>query len=180
MDLSIPPLGTTFTALAEADLRRLEDRSDTELATIRARATEVLVARRQTAAASALRELLQPPNPPQDGLARVLVQPDRIGHFVLHYDGGGVQALTLDTEHTPLLSAAIDDLVELGTELIAGRLLIRMSALDPTKGLPCAVCDAASCGAPDNLPAGRCAACEAHLHHEHRLLGVNCSEFVPF
>ncbi|MET9776252.1 hypothetical protein ABZ023_18660 [Streptomyces sp. NPDC006367] len=180
MDLSMPPLGATFTALAEADLRSLEDRSDTELATIRARATEILVARRQTAAASALRELLQSSNPPQAGLARALVQPDRTGHFVLHYDGGGVQALTLDTEHTPLLNAAIDDLVELGTGMIAGRLLIRMSAPNPAKGLPCTVCDATSCGAPDNLPAGRCAACEAHLHHEHRLRGVNCSEFIPF
>ncbi|MGW2657018.1 hypothetical protein ACWC1D_25600 [Streptomyces sp. NPDC001478] len=180
MDLPIPPLGATFTAFAEADLRRLEDQTDTDLATIRARATEILVARRQAAAASALRELLQPSNPSQAGLARALVQPGRTGHFVLHYDGGGVQTLTLDTQHTPLLNAALHDLVELGTAMIAGRLLIRMSALDLAKGLPCTVCDATSCGAPDNLPTGRCAACEAHLHHEHRLLGVNCSEFIPF
>ncbi|MFF5019456.1 hypothetical protein [Streptomyces sp. NPDC001165] len=178
MNLSIPPHRASST-LTEVDLRCLEDRSDTDLATIRARVTEMLVARRQAAAASALRDLLQPPNPPQTGLARALVQSDRPGQFVLHYDGGGVRALTLDTEHTPILNAAIAGLVELGVEMIAGRLLIRLSPLT-LASLPCAVCDAPSCGAPGSLPDGRCAACEAHLHHEHRLLGVNCSEFIPF
>ncbi|QDN54097.1 hypothetical protein [Streptomyces sp. S1D4-20] len=179
MDPSTSPPNATSIPLAEADLRCLEDRSDTELATIRARVTEILVARRQAAAAGALRDLLPRPHPPQTGLARALVQPDRTGQFVLHYDGGGVRALTLDTQRTLTLNAAIAGLVELGTEMIAGRLLIRMSALAPAD-LPCAVCDATACGAPDSLPDGRCAACEAHLHHEHRLLGVNCSEFIPF
>ncbi|MGX5184968.1 hypothetical protein ACWKT5_19595 [Streptomyces avermitilis] len=179
MDLSNPPPGAPSSTLAEADLRRLGDRTDAELTIIRARITELLVARRQAAAASALRDLLQPPNPPQTGLARALVQPNRTGQFVLHYDGGAARTLNLDTEHAPLLDAAIAGLVELGAEMIAGRLLIRMSPLASTN-LPCAVCDSASCGAPDSLPDGRCAACEAHLHREHRLLGVNCSEFVPF
>ncbi|HWU12209.1 MAG TPA: hypothetical protein VN520_38685 [Streptomyces sp.] len=179
MDLSTPTFGAATSTLGETELRRLEDRSDTELATIRACVTEILIARRQTAAASALRNLLQPPHPPQTGLRRALVQPDRTGHVVLHYDGGRARALTLDTEHIPVLNAAIAGLVEVGAEMIAGRLVISVSPLAPTN-LPCAVCDAASCGAPDNLPDGRCAACEAHLHHEHRLLGVNCSEFIPF
>lgn len=180
MDLSKPPLGAARSPLAGADPLCMEDRTDTELATIRAHATEVLASRRHAAAATALRGHLQPPNPSQTDLVRALVQPDRAGHIVLHYDGGSVQALTLSRDLTAPLDDAIADLIQLGAQKIAGRVVINMSAGEPVKGLACAVCDATPCGAPDELPDGRCAACEVHLHREHRLLGVTCTEFIPF
>ncbi|MFD7552433.1 hypothetical protein [Streptomyces sp. NPDC059816] len=179
MDPSTPPLDATADALAKAELRDLESRSDTELATIRAYVTQILASRRQAAAARALRDLLQPPHPPQGGLRRALVQPDRPRHVVLHYDSGATRTLTLNAEQTRAFNATLIGLTEVGAEMIAGRLLISMSPLNPAN-LACAVCDASSCGAPDNLPDGRCAGCEAHLHHEHRLTGVNCSTFIPF
>ncbi|MEE1741213.1 hypothetical protein PUR49_32600 [Streptomyces sp. BE147] len=179
MDPSTPPLDTTTRALAKSELRDLESRSDTELATIRAYATQILASRREAAAARALRDLLQPPHPPQGGPRRALVQPDRPRHVVLHYDTGATRTLTLNAEQTRAFNAAIAGLNEVGAEMIAGRLLISMSPLSQAN-LACAVCDASSCGAPDNLPDGRCAGCEAHLHHEHRLTAVNCSAFVPF
>lgn len=181
MDRSTLPLDVNATTgtLATAELQDLECRSDTELATIRACVTQVLASRRTAAAARALRDLLQSPHPPQGGLRRALVQPDRPRHVVLHYDSGTTRTLNLNAEQTREFNATIIGLVEVGAEIIAGRLLISMSPLSPTN-LACAVCDAASCGAPDNLPDGRCAGCEAHLHQEHRLTGVNCSAFIPF
>lgn len=160
--------------------QHLENCSDDRLYAARRRITDILITRRRTAAIDIVRHQLPMNGLPTTNLFRVLISTSQPEHIVLHYADQPASTIVLDSLTGCRMSSLLDELAQLDTLHTAGRLVLSAAPTQAHVRLPCAICDGTKCGASDRLPDKQCAACEVHLHREHRLTAVACTAFMPF